>query len=87
MLSTLKIQAHIDIDQSNAFALGKDLITMPFGMHLPKSIMLMQMNWLRYSWWNFYIMVDLSFVAIKHRIQSVFFIVGTIKGVLMPMLT
>lgn len=36
MLSTLKIQAFdIDrFDQSNAFALGKDLIAMPFGMHL-----------------------------------------------------
>ena len=36
MLSTLKIQAfNIDrFDQSNAFALGRDLITMPFGMNL-----------------------------------------------------
>ena len=36
MLSTLKIQA-FDInrfDQSNAFALGKDLVAMPFGMNL-----------------------------------------------------
>ena len=36
MLSTLKIQA-FDIgrfDQSNAFALGKDLVAMPFGMQL-----------------------------------------------------
>ena len=36
MLSTLKIQAfNIDqFDQSNAFALGKDLVAMPFGMNL-----------------------------------------------------
>ena len=36
MLSTLKIQAFdIDrFDQSNAFALGKDLVVMPFGMQL-----------------------------------------------------
>ena len=36
MLSTLKIQA-FDIgrfDQSNAFALGEDLVAMPFGMQL-----------------------------------------------------
>ena len=36
MFSTLKIQAFdIDrFDQSNAFALGKDLVAMPFGMNL-----------------------------------------------------
>ena len=36
MLNTLKIQAFdIDqFDQSNAFALGKDLVAMPFGMNL-----------------------------------------------------
>ena len=36
MLSTLKIQAfNIDrFDQSNAVALGKDLIALPFGMNL-----------------------------------------------------